>query len=747
MIAIGLLIFLKPEVGKGQCPTKGSEEEINDPMDFSTYVSSNTNVIKSDIFFQNNNPNTITYYTFSNLNLEIIPDVGMYIEKNVKVKFINCTFTAHCSLSIADNGFTFIKRKQLWDGFFVDGEPSTSNHNGAGCLELENCTVEYSHVGVSLGQTPNANTSVQNGGILLASGTNFNNNRNSIIFKEYLFENSSVIDNCNFYANDVFDEYPIPQQPNGRKSIETFISLYNVYGLEITGCHFFHDNNTPAYPGLGFIPGGYHFLYFDIVTNPNSIRGIGILSENSSYNLDKTGPCTYTNTTNNQMTIQCYECEGRGNYFEGLQYGIKNLDDLTFSHSLSRKKYITNTTFKNNLIAVREEKTDGTILSKCSVINDIDLYNKVVVNMNASDGRMYGFEFVDCTDYKIVENYIDCYYDFLGISTAFFKFTALKLESCKRNPTGVVSNNHLGVVAKLIPATYCDGFQFAGFESVNNNHVKLTCNEFKVYPSSDNNNCAGNRYHDIIVREGDITKNETSVSAPSFFNTADPSFPWNNKYTDYDYYFGLNGIEKDDIYSQFSNFHIEELSTNWPNNTPRVFLFNSNKFLNSNFIASYMKFHLGLPVYNEFEWEYPAPITTIDDWYMIQSNGETQTQFTLFDAVPQCEYLSENCTEIVQVNSQKLELGLNIKENFNNDWSLFPNPNNGKIFLKNEKNNSSNNPIFLSLISSDGKVIISETQYLNSLNTISLDYNVSPGLYKLVIIESDKLSSLNFIVK
>jgi hypothetical protein len=96
MIAIGLLIFLKPEVGKGQCPI------IDPPLDIpnvnffnNNFLTSYTNNsdINSDIIFKKDPSDpTVTFYTLSNLTYQFHPDAKIIVEHGVKLILENCTF-------------------------------------------------------------------------------------------------------------------------------------------------------------------------------------------------------------------------------------------------------------------------------------------------------------------------------------------------------------------------------------------------------------------------------------------------------------------------------------------------------------------------------------------------------------------------------------------------------------------------------------------------------------------------------
>jgi hypothetical protein len=101
------------------------------------------------------------------------------------------------------------------------------------------------------------------GAIIHASNSSFLNNKNSISFVDFPYENKSAIINCTFEVNDDYKGHNI-DYPFG-----AHITMWAVHGVDIIGCRFYNNDTHPQNEGRhsGIITGESGFTIRPRCTN------------------------------------------------------------------------------------------------------------------------------------------------------------------------------------------------------------------------------------------------------------------------------------------------------------------------------------------------------------------------------------------------------------------------------------------------------------------------------------------------
>ena len=371
MIAIGLLIFLKPEVGKGQCLgntnyiyTINTEQELRDILDSALKVPNFK--INYNIVF-NSNSNTIidalTDFgsTIITNEVKFSPFKWFIIENGSQITFKNFKFTNACP-------------NEMWNGFIVHGNyfdiQRISGTNKTGMLTLENCEVDFAFVGVQVG---NFSSYTDNGGILRATNTTFKNCwRGVSILKYPTADNKSLFTDCDFIIDRTFPFFnaaaqgcAVSNQIAKNYAVSMSLELQSVKNVKIIGCIFNHFNNGTTDPNTKLPDGDINYNSNPMPTScktDDSRRGYGIYSKNSSFYVSQSCSTVINSPTDCNET-----CYGRQPEFFGFRYGIWIDNDSNDYEITDRKRIvIRNSIFRDNLNQIRAYKANG-----------LDIYNNI----------------------------------------------------------------------------------------------------------------------------------------------------------------------------------------------------------------------------------------------------------------------------------------------------------------------------------------------------------------------------------
>ena len=249
----------------------------------------------------------------------------------------------------------------LWKGVFVEGDgespQGTAFQPGQGFVELEPGTIiENAEVGVSLAVDGALNSS---GGIIVARGATFRNNKRAIYFEEFQntyfgtpLGNASEFNECVFEINDDF----IPSVDNFKQHIY----LKRVTGIDFRACKFYNNNNAE-------------------VIDPFD-KGRGIESIDSEFKVS--GICS-------NPIFPCQEYEN--SEFSGFYYGVLAYNMISVNpFSISRTDFLHNHT--------------GIYASGVDNINVVLNNFTVGFGLQATGSRYNGAHLRGCSNYKIEEN-------------------------------------------------------------------------------------------------------------------------------------------------------------------------------------------------------------------------------------------------------------------------------------------------------------------------------------------------------
>ncbi len=214
----------------------------------------------------------------------------------------------------------------FWYGIIAQGNKwapqqiGTNSNNSV--ITLKNSAVlEHARFAVNLYDAIEGDPN-KSGGVLRATESFFVNNKKSIAFVDYDFENKSVIKDCQFYIDDNYKGHDV-DYPFG-----THISMWNVKGVNILGSGFYNWDTHEQNKG----------------------KANGIIANNAGFKLLPF--CTNTNVS----PCPSYQ----KNIFHGFRNGVNISGDLDDLHT----DYITDAVFDSNTVGVRiAAKNDVTVIN------------------------------------------------------------------------------------------------------------------------------------------------------------------------------------------------------------------------------------------------------------------------------------------------------------------------------------------------------------------------------------------------
>lgn len=332
MIAIGLLIFLKPEVGKGQsCTSITGEDNISSLIDLTNITSSGGNIQKN-LYITND-------LVLNNWILNFSSNVQIKVKYGKKLTLTNCNFSS-CDLN--------------WEGIKVEGDKTESNQTLQGSIELVNTKISNAKYGI---QTINTSGTPEGGALIEATNSEFENCLISIQMNEYEFETSSYFLGCTFETNSVSTEYEDPNHVGDYIPIDCHIDLNKVNGLKIFDCEI--KNEIVGNTG-------------NLMHNGNNFaRGKGIHAKSSRFELLGKFDCPAIPVGCNKCIDNC---NGTNSIIKGLFYGIyiETFDPA----EIQENTIIGETDFINNHNAIYclEEKGTGIFDNLLIIDNQFDNY-------------------------------------------------------------------------------------------------------------------------------------------------------------------------------------------------------------------------------------------------------------------------------------------------------------------------------------------------------------------------------------
>lgn len=277
---------------------------------------------------------------FSDINSKLI------VKQGAKVTIDNSTLKNACSLQ--------------WQGIEVWGNSAQHQYTvggvcAQGTVELKNGAVIENAMNGITNWRPDDWNSI--GGIIIANGATFRNNRRSIEFMKYRnfipnstteANNLSVFNNCTFEVND---NYSLNASP-----YYTGVSLWYVKGVKFNGCDFLNNRSVTG-------------------------TGYGIFSLDAGYNVSAI--C-------NSQTTPCPEAYLDRSFFKGFLYGIQASNSET-SYTIN----IQNSKFTDN----------GYGIEMRSVNNAVILKNRFeMAQASNCPNYGYGLNISNSTGYAIEEN-------------------------------------------------------------------------------------------------------------------------------------------------------------------------------------------------------------------------------------------------------------------------------------------------------------------------------------------------------
>ncbi len=359
--------------------------------------------------------------------------------------FLNCTNTN--LLPQYPNDYS-----QIWTGINAIGDqslnqyqtlpdPNTLNdpnawkgtfNNSQTIISVNNCTLE---------QAENAIKS-DLGAILEIRNTNFNNNYRSVTISNYIAPNhkdinASVIMDCTFKWNQ--DNENIL---NFNSINHAELSLIQVKAIRIGGCDFIND---------------------DFSQTCELTHGIGILANQSSFSVSKSGDVFCLDDKNclencNQSGIVA------GNNFINMSFGIKFIDVIPSLNTM----VIRHSKYSNTAYSIYSENGQNNIIANCIfncnysfMQNKFDFgcsnlsYGPINIKSNGSVGI------------KILENQFEYNRNknitFIHVDAPGFQKSELKANKMEITDPGSISND------------YAIGMLISG----PNQGIEIFCNEFK----------------------------------------------------------------------------------------------------------------------------------------------------------------------------------------------------------------------------------------------------------------------------
>ncbi|MEI8047032.1 MAG: T9SS type A sorting domain-containing protein [Bacteroidota bacterium] len=247
-----------------------------------------------------------------------------------------------------------------WQGIEVWGNTLQHQYtvNGVcaqGTVELRNGAVIENAVNGITNWRPDDWNSI--GGIIIATGATFRNNRRSVEFMKYRnfipnttteANNFSVFNNCTFEVNDNYSTNASPYY--------TGVSLWYVKGVKFNGCDFLNNRSVAG-------------------------TGYGIFSLDAGYNVSAI--C-------NSQTTPCPEVYLDKSYFKGFLYGIQASNSET-SYTIN----IQNSKFTDNGYGIEMRNINNAVILK----NRFEM-----AQASNCPNYGYGLNLISCTGYAIEEN-------------------------------------------------------------------------------------------------------------------------------------------------------------------------------------------------------------------------------------------------------------------------------------------------------------------------------------------------------
>lgn len=189
--------------------------------------------------------------TGSNTVLSLPKDGKIIIEQGGLVNVTDAKITNNCG--------------QVWGSIEIWGNSNLSQtYANQGVLILNNATIEHGTEAVIVSKDGGT---AFNGGIIQATNTKFFNNKRSVSFYKYDFQNNiSIFNNCNFKTDASYRH---------SQSLLAHLTMWAVKGININGCNFETTNN--------------------FVWDPTRVTGIGAVDANftvTDYCSTGTNPCT-----------------------------------------------------------------------------------------------------------------------------------------------------------------------------------------------------------------------------------------------------------------------------------------------------------------------------------------------------------------------------------------------------------------------------------------------------------------------
>lgn len=236
-----------------------------------------------------------------NTTINMGKDTKIVIETGGKLEISNSTLTNTC-------GYT-------WGGIEVLGNSyNTQTYANQGAVIVDYSTIEHAVTAIKVG----SGTS-QNGGIVKATESNFYNNKKSIEYFKYDYENSGRFDLCTFKTDNNYRH---------SASLLGHITMWAVHGIKINGCTFENSKNWAF----------------------NLSRVHGITAIDADYRIDRYCYGPLSSCPSNRRTI-----------FKGLNFGIK-----TSRSTGSNTFNVYNTDFEDNVYAVNTSAHNNFNIRGCT---------------------------------------------------------------------------------------------------------------------------------------------------------------------------------------------------------------------------------------------------------------------------------------------------------------------------------------------------------------------------------------------
>jgi len=331
------------------------------------YDNFNSGVYKSsNCVYNSSSPKVISSSTEWSTNMIMNSDISIEAM---------ATLTIRSSIQMPENAKIIVKQgaklcidggtirnacSGQWRGIEVWGNSTQHQYTvggvcAQGTVELKNGAIIENAMNGITNWRPDDWNSI--GGIIIATGATFRNNRRSVEFMKYRnfipnttteANNFSVFNNCTFEVNDNYSTNASPYY--------TGVSLWYVKGVKFNGCDFLNNRSVAG-------------------------TGYGIFSLDAGYNVSAI--C-------NSQTTPCPEVYLDKSYFKGFLYGIQASNSET-SYTIN----VQNSKFSDN----------GYGIEMRSINNAVILKNRFeMAQASNCPNYGYGLNLISCTGYAIEEN-------------------------------------------------------------------------------------------------------------------------------------------------------------------------------------------------------------------------------------------------------------------------------------------------------------------------------------------------------